>query len=187
MNNNTGTIAGGPTPLHRPPFTTKGFTPETAADTVAIQQLLARYSHLLDSDTSEAKQIAALFAPDGEVLPAYEGDAVHKGREAVEKWFTNYLLQSRKGSKLRRHLISSTRIEVDGAKAWAFSMLDAQGIQLESNKLAFYVGSYEDDLVKQDNRWFFKQRRICLDYTWHAPEYRVSRNGKQVWDGGVEK
>ena len=83
-------IAGGPTPLHRPPFSTNGFTPETAADTVAIQQLLARYSHLLDSDTSGAKQVAALFTPDGKVLPAYEGDAVYQGREAVEKWFASH-------------------------------------------------------------------------------------------------
>jgi|GEM_PF-6288464 len=187
MNDTTKTIAGGPTPLHRPAFTTKGYTLETAADIVAIQQLLARYSHLLDSDTSDPKQIALLFAPDGEVLPAYEGDAVYKGREAIEKWFANYLFHSRKGSKLRRHLISSIRIEVDGDKGWAFSMLDAQGIQLANNKLAFFIGSYEDDLVRNGDRWFFQRRRVSLDYSWQAPEYTLCRNGKQIWDGAVEK
>lgn len=184
---NQSVIAGGPIARQRPPFVTRGYTLDTAADVVAIQQLLARYCHLLDSDTSDAQSIVELFTPDGAVLPAYEGDTLHRGHEAIRAWFSRYLAASRAGGKLRRHLISASRIEVNGDRGWAFSMLDALGIQLAANQLRFYAGAYEDDLIKLGGRWFFQQRRISLDYSWAAPGYELSRNGKQVWNGEVER
>lgn len=187
MDRNSNVIAGGPTPKNRPPFITQGYTLKNAPDVVSIQQLLSRYCHLLDSDTSEIRGIVELFHPDAEIIAAYEGDKVHRGHDAISSWYANYLALSRKGSKLRRHLISTTRIEVNEDKGWAFSMLDAQGIQLEKNQPWFYAGSYEDDLVKTGNRWFFKRRRISLDYAWNALSYELCRNGKQVWNGEEEK
>ena len=180
-------IAGGPVPHHRPPFVTAGYTLESAADVVAIQQLLARYCHLLDSDTSDIQRIVDLFHPQGEVRPIYENDTVHRGHEAIRAWYANYLALTRQGSRLRRHLISESRIELSGAKGWAFSMLDAQGIQVKANRLVFFAGSYEDDLVKVGDRWFFQCRRIALDYGWNTTSYDLCRNGKQVFDGEVEK
>ncbi len=184
---NGGLIAGGPLARFRPPFVTGAYTTDSAADVVAIQQLLARYCHWLDSDTSDAQCIVELFASDGAVWPAYEGDTLHRGHEAIHAWYSRYLAASRSGSKLRRHLISSMRIEVEGSRGWAFSMLDAHGVQLAGNQLRFYAGAYEDDLVKVGGRWFFQQRRISLDYSWAAPAYELCRNGKQVWNGGVEQ
>ncbi len=184
MNPSPSPVAGGPTPRHRPPFTATTHTPESAADAVAIQQLIARYAHMLDSDATSAADLAAMFAEDGRVTPAYEGDGIaHTGRPAIEAWFRRYLDASRASSKIRRHLISTTRIDVAGDKAWAFSFLDASGIQVKDSSLGFFIGSYEDDLVKRGGRWFFANRRICLDYTCRAPAHELMRNGKQQWEG----
>jgi hypothetical protein len=180
-------VAGGPTPRNRPPFVTAGYTPEVAADIVAIGNLIARYAHLLDSDTTEPQRVVDLFATDGSVEPLYENAKRHAGHPAILTWFTGYLAASRAGSRLRRHLISSTRIEVDGDRGWAFSMLDAQGIDQAADQLRFYAGHYEDDLVRRDGRWFFANRRIALDFQWHAPAYSLNRNGKQVIAGEMER
>ncbi|MGA2618860.1 MAG: nuclear transport factor 2 family protein [Thermoguttaceae bacterium] len=187
MNDGTETIAGGPTLRNRPPFTTAAFTPETAADVVSIQQLLSRYCHALDSDATEPAVIAAMFAEDGVVLPAYENDKTHTGRAAIEKWYAGYLAAVRAGGRLRRHLITTTRIEVQGDKAWAFSMLDASGIPVKGDSIGFYIGSYEDHLVRRDGRWFFASRRIALDYTYRNASYKLARNGAQIMEGRTEQ
>ena len=187
MNNATKTIAGGPTPRNRPPFTTAAFTPETAADVVSIQQMLARYCHALDSDATKPAVLAAMFAKDRVVQPIYENDQSHTGRVEIEKWYAGYLAAVRSGGRFRRHLITNTRIEVQGDKAWAFSMLDASGVPLKADSVGFFIGSYEDDLVRRDGRWFFASRRIALDYSYRHAGFTLARNGKQVMEGKPEQ
>ena len=186
MNSNPTTIAGGPSPLNRPPFKPQIYSPETAADVVTIQQLLARYCHALDNDSTPAAALAAMFLEDGRLIAAYEGDREIIGRAAIEGWYAQYLKASRAGSRIRRHLISTSRIEVECNRAWAFSFLDASGIQVAEDVIGVFIGAYEDDLAKVDGAWFFRSRRISLDYNYKISPYELNRNGKQAIAGGGE-
>ncbi len=184
--NTSSTIAGGPTPLRRPPFQPGSVTVANAAHVIAIQQLLHRYCHALDHDSAPASVIANMFSENGILCAAYESEKFHEGRPAIEAWYASYLASTRSSSRIRRHVITTSRIEVQNECAWAFSYLDASGIQLKDNNLAFYIGAYEDELVLLDGQWFFASRRITLDYTYAPSGYALSRNGKQAWEGQPE-
>lgn len=145
---------------------------------VAIGQLLARYCHMLDSDTTTADEVAGLFTEDGIVEPHYAGDVRYVGRDEVCRFFHEYLGITRKNSMLRRHLISSEHIEVDGDTATAHAFLDASGIQHGADPhLGLYVGSYQDTLRRVHRRWYFSRRVIMLDWAWKADTYTICRSG----------
>lgn len=184
----TTAVPGGPTPLRRPPLPATTPDEAIACSLIAIQQLQYRYAHVLDGDASDAAHgVASLFSEDAVLYAAYSNEDPICGRENIEKWFDRYLLASRTTSALRRHIVTVNRIDIRGDRAWGFSYLDAQGYQLAGNKIDFYAGAYEDDFIRMHDRWYFRTRRITLDYQWSTDMCGLARNGRQALNGDAER
>ena len=132
-------------------------------DRMAIEQLLHRYCHALDRGTVD--EVVELFHPDAVLLPAYESDARHVGRDAVRDWYANYDQTLRANVRHLRHKIACPLIEISGNAATSVCYLDADAIPAGSDQSITLVGRYEDQLVKEAGRWWFKERKIVGYYS----------------------
>jgi hypothetical protein len=144
-------------------------------DWMAIQQLLHEYCHALDRGSIE--EVVELFHPDAVLLPAYESDARHVGRDAVRDWYTNYDHTLRANVRYLRHKISSPAIEVSGNEATSVCYFDADAIPTGSDASIVLLGRYEDELVKDAGRWRFKERKIIGYYSHAAGSFSLGREG----------
>jgi hypothetical protein len=142
-------------------------------DQMAIEQLLHRYCHVLDRGTVD--EIVALFHRDAVLLPAYESDARHVGRDAVRAWYTNYDRTLRANVHHLRHKIACPVIEISGNTATSVCYLDADAIPTGSDESIVLVGRYDDELVKEAGRWWFKERKIIGYYSRAAGKSSLGR------------
>jgi len=133
-----------------------------ADDVIAIEQLLNGYCHKLDR--GDVAGVVALFSDDAVLIPEYEGDERHAGREAVEAWYTKYTQATGAAVTGLRHKISTAMIDVDGTNATAVCYLDADSVDRETGTRSLAGGRYEDRLVKKDGVWLLCERRIVVDY-----------------------
>jgi hypothetical protein len=142
-------------------------------DQMEIQQLLHKYCHALDRGSVE--EVVELFHRDAVLLPAYESDARHVGRGAVRDWYANYDRTLRANVRYLRHKISSPVIEVSGNMATSVCYLDADAIPTGSDASIVLLGRYEDELVKDAGRWWFKKRKIIGYYSHAAGRFSPGR------------
>ena len=136
-------------------------------DEVAIQQLLNRYCHELDRGDIAA--VVEMFSDDAVLLPEYEGSGEHVGRAAIAAWYTRYRAATSQAVRGLRHKISTAMIQVDGDRATAVCYLDADAVDRTSGRRSLTGGRYEDELIRQGDRWRIRQRRIIIDYASTLP------------------
>lgn len=142
-------------------------------DYIAIQQLLHKYCHVVDRGTAD--EVAELFHRDGVLCPRYESDERYEGREAVRDWYARYMENFRAKVRYLRHKIESPVIEITGDEATSVCYLDADSISLSSNEPSVAFGRYEDKLIKDAGRWWFKERTIIVYYSYPIATYREGR------------
>lgn len=124
----------------------------------ACRQLVLRAAAAADGH--DADGLAALFAPDG-VLQRPTGDPLH-GREAIRAAYA-----ARPRSRLTRHLVTNTRVEVESAGAarahslvllWSGSTDDADGPQGRPASGPALVGEFDDVMVLSEGAWCIAHR-----------------------------
>jgi hypothetical protein len=142
-------------------------------DHVAILQVLHKYCHSVDRGTAD--EVAELFHRDGVLLPRYESDERYEGREAVRGWYAHYIEDFRAKVRYLRHKIESPVIEIAGNEATSVCYLDADSITVSTNAANVAFGRYEDKLIKDDGRWWFKERTIIVYYSYPLALYREGR------------
>jgi hypothetical protein len=142
-------------------------------DHLAIQQLLHRYCHALDRGPLD--EIADLFHRDAVLLPRYESDERYEGRDAVRGWYGRYIDNFRSKVRHLRHKIESPLIEITGNEATSVCYLDADYVTTETDEPAVGLGRYDDKFVKDEGRWWFKERTIVVYYTYPLATYREGR------------
>ena len=123
----------------------------TAQDYVEIQQLYARYNHIIDSGDIEG--YVALYTPDG----SFNNNS---GQEGLRTFMKN------RNGGTRRHWNTNLVITPtpEGAKGAVYLMFVDVGMKPPAITGA---GRYEDSLIKTAQGWRFKQRRTFPD---PAPE-----------------
>ena len=119
----------------------------------AIREVMAEYCFRLDND--RFAEMAALFAEDGTWDTAFGKGT---GRREIEA-LVQRIRQSATARPRAIHHVTNVVIKVDGSGATAFSnwvvvQNSGQGPKIGS------AGSYTDELVKQDDAWLFRYRKI---------------------------
>jgi len=123
-------------------------------DLLEIQQLFIDYgSHL---DAGRFDEYAKLFASDGEVKLGPMGRA--KGPEAIQALMES-ILGNRADSEKSYHLITSPMVQIDGDSATSEVMWSVVHIGEDGNPELSSLGVHNDELVREDGRWKFRERR----------------------------
>lgn len=126
----------------------------STGDRLAIQEVLARYSHCIDRGRWDG--FADLFTEDcrldlSQLMGLYEGrEGIAKFRSTLEPlgvWM--------------RHLVTNVVIEGDSERAHVECYVTAvTGSAANPSRM---TGFYDDELVKQNGRWLLHRRRLTAD------------------------
>ncbi len=136
-----------------------------SGDCSAIGQLLAAYCHRVDRGS--AAEVAALFAEDAVLEPAYDGDYRLHGRAEVERWYAYYHANFRAGVRHLKHMVMSPLIEIDGDRGSGVAYLLASAVRAATGEGFQVTGTYHDHYLRDGERWLFARRRIEVE--WSAP------------------
>jgi hypothetical protein len=139
----------------------------SAADITAIEQVLYRYCHAVDTGTPD--DVAALFADAAVLDPAYTGGKKEHGRAAIWQWYVDYQKNTRGAVDHLRHVVSTPSIAVNGNEATSVCYLTANSLSKTTKQASWTAGAYHDRLVKEDGVWRFSERRIDVHYSRSFP------------------
>jgi hypothetical protein len=113
-------------------------------------------------DTGDADAYASLFIEEGEVENS--GGTV-KGREAIRTWVAGLAKEGRIGPESRlKHVLGLPVIRGDGQRCTARTYVVIPKLMEAGDISTRFVGTYKDDIVKQDGRWQFAKRVIDLEF-----------------------
>ena len=119
-------------------------------DKEEIRELLHRYCFCMDDGRFD--ELASLFAADGEWIAPYR---TAKGPADIAAW----LKQSVPVSPRRVHYVMNSIIDCDGANATARSNYLVM-VEGPNGPLPSVCGTYDDVLIRQDEGWRFRRRRL---------------------------
>lgn len=131
----------------------------TAADEVAIWQLLCRYCHLVDR--GEMADLVDLFHPQATLILPPNPPA--QGSEAIRRAYDDWEKTARKPTVWLRHQINTPYIRVEGDRAKSVCYLTADFLLKKKNRAQALVGRYEDQLVQTEGEWLFWRREVIID------------------------
>lgn len=133
-------------------------------DIVAIEQLYARYNHLIDGGL--AAEWAELFVTGG-TLDTGLGILVD-GTPAAREEFAAGVPLIMPGS---RHVATNLRIEVDGDTAKGAAYLQLWVADGDGGVKVMVSGVYVDTLRKEDGTWKFVTRALVPDEGGPVPPF----------------
>jgi 3-phenylpropionate/cinnamic acid dioxygenase small subunit len=128
--------------------------PLSTEETLAIQQLYARYNHAIDS--GDAQGWAACFTAEGTFSSATGNFA---GREQLAAFAEGFARRLK-----ARHWTNNLLIDAadGGASGKCYLMLLRLG-DADTSTSILTTGIYTDALVKEDGAWKFKSRSVAGD------------------------
>ena len=123
----------------------------------AIHETIAEYCFHFDG--GEFDKWVDLFTDDGVFDAGRMG--VQKGKDALRAFLKNIRLTD--GSPMVKHCVMNEVIKVNGNEATAKSYIVLVRAKGEGALVNGLAGRYEDRLVKQGDRWLFKNRKVHFD------------------------
>jgi ketosteroid isomerase-like protein len=123
----------------------------------AIHETIANYCFHFDG--AEFDKWVDLFTDDGVFDAGAMG--VQKGKDALRAFLKNIRLTN--GSPMMKHCVMNEIIKVNGDEATAKSYIVVVRSKGEGALVNGLAGRYEDQLVKQEDRWLFKNRKVHFD------------------------
>jgi len=123
----------------------------------AIHETIAEYCFHFDG--GEFDKWVDLFTDDGVFDAGRMG--VQKGKAALRAFLKNIRLTD--GSPMVKHCVMNEVIKVSGDEATAKSYIVLVRAKGEGALVNGLAGRYEDRLVKQGDRWLFKNRKVHFD------------------------
>ncbi len=122
----------------------------TSEDKVEILELAARYCHAVDH--LDAAAYADVFTEDGELYS--DGKLRARGRQQ----FIQNIADAKAKGLNRRHWTCNPVIDGDGDQARL--RLYVMSVEYTRSLTPYFMGEYDDSLVKVHGRWKFKVRRV---------------------------
>jgi len=123
----------------------------------AIHETIAEYCFHFDG--GEFDKWIDLFTDDGVFDAGRLG--LQKGKDALRVFLKNIRLTN--GSPMVKHCVMNEVIKVNGNEATAKSYIVLVRAKGEGALVNGLAGRYEDQLVKQGDRWLFKNRKVHFD------------------------
>jgi hypothetical protein len=126
----------------------------------SIENLIARYAELVD-----AGDFAGLGDLLGEAVFGGDGDAVVRGRDAIEKIFRSMVIVYDDGTPRTKHVTTNIVINVDAESATAVSRSYVTVFQAlpELPLQPVVAGRYRDKFACGGDSWHFVERRFTTD------------------------
>ncbi len=127
----------------------------------AIHETIANYCFHFDGGKFD--KWVDLFTDDGTFDAGAGG--VQEGKDALRA-FVGALpgrMPMKDGAPMLKHCVMNEIIKVNGDEATAMSYIIVVRSKGESALVNGLAGRYEDNLVKQDDRWLFKTRKVHFD------------------------
>ncbi|MFD6274230.1 nuclear transport factor 2 family protein [Streptomyces sp. NPDC060209] len=127
-----------------------------------IENLIARYSHLVDEGDFAA--FGALF-DDADFV---SGDVSIRGGKAIEDLVSSMLVVHDDGTLRTRHITTNILIEVNENDDTAVARSYYNILQAVPGLLPLQMvagGRYRDRFERRDGRWSFARREITIDFT----------------------
>lgn len=126
---------------------------QKAADITMIQDLLARYALALDYPVNGGEDLVQLFAEDG-IFTIPELSMVVQGHDEIRA-FAEGIHKTVPGL---HHVTTNIAVDVDGDRATGRAELNEFMLRKEAiyNNIHSW---YEDDYVRDGDRWLFQVRR----------------------------
>ncbi|WP_427967671.1 nuclear transport factor 2 family protein [Altererythrobacter sp.] len=169
--------------------------PAYAEDRAAIEELMARY--LFAMDWNDFDSYAETFTEDGELVFA---TGAAKGRQAIRDMARKF--KQRLGEIYRdedgnpavlRHVLGHTSIRVEGDRAWSRGFWYEMGNTGPGKTPEIgSFGTYADELVRIDGRWFFTKREVFNEFLEgrgtraENPVRRMDAQADEMANGEVE-
>ncbi len=134
--------------------------PEHEHSARSIENLIARYAELIDA--GDFTGLGELFS---DAVFGGEGDAVVRGREAVEKVFRGMVRVYEDGTPRTKHVTTNIRIDVDDGSgtAVAHSYVTVFQALPDLPLQPIVAGRYRDVFEYRDGGWRFAERRFTTD------------------------
>ena len=140
-------------------------TPTEAADRLALRELFDAYAHCADRRDVEGQK--ALFTDDTRFAVYMDGEGtqptyVLEGREALTPAFDDL-----NRYEATTHFNGQSTVTIDGNSATGESYTIAHHVYTENGARKIMVASlrYLDTFAKTDERWYFAERRLILDWS----------------------
>ena len=132
-----------------------------ARDFEAIRLLLSHYCMLIDK--GDLKGLAALYHRNAVFSVSFDPVKSHTGRDTILAWYTRFFFDPPRKVGFPRHkLFEPCIIEQDG-RVTATSYFDSDFVEADG-KVRILAGRYDDVLVKERGRWYFKERSILIHH-----------------------
>ena len=126
-------------------------------DVEAIKELKARYCAHCDNDY-DPEGIAGLFI-DGGVW-----DGGRRGRYEGKDEIKGFFVEAARIFSFALHYVLNPIITVNGDEAQATWYLFMAATLRDGNRAVWNAGRYEDDYVRVDGEWKFKQLLVAASY-----------------------
>jgi ketosteroid isomerase-like protein len=123
----------------------------------AIHETIAEYCFRFDG--GEFDKWVDLFTDDGVFDAGRMG--VQKGKDALRAFLKNIRLTN--GLPMMKHCVMNEITKVNGNEATSKSYIVVVRSKGEGALVNGIAGRYEDQLVKQGDRWLFKTRKVHFD------------------------
>jgi hypothetical protein len=153
----------------------RGDLTQEIADRLAIRELIDVYSYC--ADRRDARHQMDLFTPDGRFIVFMDPTAAEPtyqfhGRESLAPAFDHLNTYA-----ATTHFNGQCTVSLDRERATGQTYCLAHHLSVsEDGQRTMMIASirYLDELVKQDGRWFFAERRLIFDWTETRPSAAVS-------------
>ena len=143
--------------------------PAEAADRLALRELFDAYAHCADRRDAEGQK--ALFTADTRFAVYMNGEGseatyVLDGREALAPVFADH-----NRYEATTHFNGQSTVTLDGDSATGESYTIAHHLYTENGERKIMIASlrYLDTFAKIDDRWYFAERKLVLDWSETRP------------------
>jgi ketosteroid isomerase-like protein len=138
----------------------------------SIRELLAHYCFCYDE--AQFDRWIELWTDD----PVFDVDGrMFLGRAGLNEFIEAAVLVD--GKPPLKHYVMNEIISVDGDTATARCYLLVVRKSSTGALLAGSAGTYEDELIKKDGRWYFRKRTVRRDFRYEREPHR--NTSKRAW------